>query len=272
MSFLWATPAFCGTGGEASELIAQWLGNPVGRFALEETSEGAALLKHLKARPGDLAEVESRLERVKRRLDDELVRGTAIARGEFAETVLRRLVREELTIGTRGNGITFVAAKPADPFMAAEEIFMNGAGREVARPDEVFANLSLKADSIRLGLDDYRAAAARMSSYEREMWATQMLETYSEALDELERAISIDAWENRLAAAAGARAKPAPVADGAVGKSARALDSQRALIERDFAELAMLHASSLPADAMATLASLDRRARELIARLPPTRR
>lgn len=216
MGLLWAVPGFCG--GEAIARLAKVLNTPTARFAIGETFEGArmlervggkvgmdgnrvsALMKALEARPGSMdefaSELESRLMRIERRF--RTMQQGAVDEA-FTQTFLRRIVREEMNIGPRKprhrilgrQEIEFVTANPAHGNLAAaEEIFLDTAGREVISPREIFDNLALSTDRLRLMIQSFNIKDPAL-----DLWVGDFVITYSEAAGYLRKAGPISNWE-----------------------------------------------------------------------------
>lgn len=215
---IFSLPALAGT--ESISRLAKFLESPVARFAIEETSEGARILERIRGRSGtrvggtadliralqadrgameELAgSLESRLSRIEQRLRELHVRGTDEA---FTQTLLRRIVREELTIASGGfrdrvfgtQNIEFASPRPQVGFAEAEEIFLNAAGREVPLPQDIFNNFALSLDNLRLGIK-----AFQIKNPAQDLWVAEAVSTFSEATNYLRQAVPIKVWELEL--------------------------------------------------------------------------
>jgi hypothetical protein len=204
--------------GRALEMLEA----PIGRFVIEETSEGAKvfallggsagargptaaeLIRMLKSNPAAMEKVasvlESRLSRIEAKFRKSRMHGNDEL---YSQLALRRIVREELTVASSSTGlkdrffgrheIEFVAYEPTG-FAEAEEIFLDAAKNEVLRPDEIMENLAINTESLSLMLTHFDPS----STYALEMWTAKAITTFSEATSYLKKALPVAKWEAEL--------------------------------------------------------------------------
>lgn len=214
-AILWALPAFAGPKFEA---LAKFVSStPSARFALEQTSESAMIARLLGGQGAERYGVISNLRTAKG--DTELVAERLLARLEkiegryrsefmasnetFGQILLRRIVREELTVATKRGWIDRMRGLKDIEFVSAEairrntieEIFLDTAGREVAHPTELFDNISLLTGELKhLVKTGFNAADTQAA----EWWVAKSLDNMSEASRYTQRAADAAVWEARL--------------------------------------------------------------------------
>lgn len=138
-----------------------------------------------------MAELETRVASIDRKFRAKRVRG-----GEevYSQLLLRRIVREELQFLGTGK-VEFVPSDPMGSYAQTEEIFLNAYKREVINPNEIFDNLALNTDTLRIGMTQLDTS----SSYALEMWMAETLTTFSQATGYLKKALPVALWEAELA-------------------------------------------------------------------------
>lgn len=192
--------------------------SPSAAFAAEQTyqagtiarivggkgAERSGLLHALRTGKGDTEALAQKLlarfEKIERRYANEWMSSSDEM---FGQVLLRRIVREELTVASKRGVIERVFGQREIEFVSAEavrkstmeEIFLDAVGREVAHPRELLDNLSLLTGDlkhlVKTGFD-------RANAYDTEMWIAKAMDDLGEASRYARQSVDAAIWEAKL--------------------------------------------------------------------------